>query len=116
MHFDVAIDTCALLTLLTVHDAIFSETLLTRMATWRAAALKFIVGLSCLKGELKVSIEHGIRRCTLNSLDYSYSPGKGLLVRICLNVTILKELLTVRRRAANAIPPLIVKLRRNRIR
>ena len=60
MHFDVAIDTCALLKLLTVHDAIFRETLLTRVATRRAAALKFIVGLGCLKGELKVSVEHGV--------------------------------------------------------
>ena len=61
MHLDVAIDTRALKTLLTMHDAIFRETLLTRMATWRAAALKFIAGLGCFKGEFKVSVEYGIR-------------------------------------------------------
>ena len=116
MHFDVAIDTRALKTLLTVHDAIFKETLLTGIATRRAAALKFIVGLRCLKGELKVSVEYGISGCTLNSIDYYCSPRKGLWVCVCLDVAILKELPTIRRRAANAIPPLIVKLRRDRSR
>ena len=105
MFFNVAIDTRALKTWVTVHDAIFRETLLTRIATWRAAALRFIVGLGCLKGEFKVFVEHGDRRCIFNSIDYSYSPGKGLWVCIRLNVTILKELPAVRRRAANAIPP-----------
>ena len=61
MHFNFAVDTRALKTLLTVHDAIFKETLLAGMATWRAAALKFIVGLGGLKGAFKVSVEYGVR-------------------------------------------------------
>ena len=61
MYFGVAIDIRALETLLTTLDAISRETLLTRMATWRAAALIFIVGLSCLEGEVKVSVEYVIR-------------------------------------------------------
>ena len=61
MHFDVAIDTGALKTLLAVHDAIFKETLLTGIATWRAAPLKSMLGLGCLKGEFKVSVEYWVR-------------------------------------------------------
>lgn len=55
MHFRITRNTSLAMALLTVHDSIFGEALLTRTASRRATALEVAVSLRCLEGESKVS-------------------------------------------------------------